>query len=291
VKDTGQDPLIENLSDTDKDALISHLWQDLQAERSRSRQLEKRLLELEIGGTADEPAGTSLLDKLRRARAPEASSGQEIAHPRTGLGRGLGFLRSRIVHGAALFLVLAFALDFALGRYQHYRLDQKQAAALDLQHAAYQRLYVELVNIAQELDGKSYRVIMKMTNVEPGRSIYVMQTPVRVFEQSGLAWKEVPARAPIGETARVTRLTQAQTYETLFEPNLKDWTELMPGYMHIRFESLSLVSQRSEPDDDIVERTDRYYVYLKPYGADDEAIRRRMKYQGEPPLYIPMPPH
>ena len=45
------------------------------------------------------------------------------------------------------------------------------------------------------------------------------------------------------------------------------------------------------PDDDIIERTDRYYVYLKPYGADDEAIRKRMKLQGTPPLYLPMPPH
>ena len=65
----------------------------------------------------------------------------------------------------------------------------------------------------------------------------------------------------------------------------------MPGYMHIRFEGVSLVSERSDPEDDIVERTDRYYVYLKPYDADDEAIRTRMKLQGTPPLYLPMPPH
>jgi hypothetical protein len=290
VKGTAQNPRIETPSDADKDALISHLWQDLQAERLRSRRLEERLLEIETGA-AQGPVGTSLLDKLRCARAPEVSSGQEMAYPRIGLGRRLGFLRSRIVQGTALFLVFAFALDSAIGRFQHYRLDQKRATALNLQHAAYEGLYVELVNIARESDGKSYRLIMKMTNVEPGRSMYVMQTPVRVFEQSGLAWKEVPARAANGETASVSKLTQAQTYETVFEPNLRDWTELMPGYMHIRFESVSLISQRSDPDDDIVERTDRYYVYLKPYGADDDAIRRRMKYQGEPPLYIPMPPH
>jgi hypothetical protein len=65
----------------------------------------------------------------------------------------------------------------------------------------------------------------------------------------------------------------------------------MPGYMHIRLANNRLISQRSEPDDDIVERNDRYYVYLKPHGADDEAIRKRMKYPGEPPVYIPMPPH
>jgi hypothetical protein len=104
-------------------------------------------------------------------------------------------------------------------------------------------------------------------------------------------WKEVPARAASGQAAGVIKLTDCHTYETVFEPNLKDWTELMPGYMHIRLANNQLISQRSEPDDDIVERNDRYYVYLKPHGADDEAIRKRMKYPGEPPVYIPMPPH
>ena len=52
-------------------------------------------------------------------------------------------------------------------------------------------------------------VTMKMTNVEPGRPIYVMQGPVRVFEQSGLAWKEVPSRAPNGEGTRVIKLTES----------------------------------------------------------------------------------
>ncbi len=207
------------------------------------------------------------------------------------MGRGLEFLRSRFLLGAVLIVALAFGCDYAIGKYQNYRLDQKRRVALKLEHAAYQGLYVELVKVAYEADQKSYRVTMKMTNIDPNQPIYVMQSPVRVFEQSGLAWKEVPSRAPDGMVASVVKLMGPQTYETVFEPNLSDWTELMPGYMHIRFESLSLISQRSDPEDDIIERADRYYVYLKPHGADDDAIRRRMKYQGEPPVYIPMPPH
>jgi hypothetical protein len=112
-----------------------------------------------------------------------------------------------------------------------------------------------------------------------------------VFEQSGLTWREVPSHAPNGAAPGVVKVTDRQAYETVFEPNLKDWTQLIPGYMHIRFESSSLISQRSEPEDDIVDRTDRTYVYLKPHGADDEAIRKRMKYPSPPPVYIPMPPH
>jgi hypothetical protein len=278
--------LIEKLSDTEKDELIVRLWRDLQEARARCRELEERLAHLEHDAGA---AGASpLLANLQSAGAPRAKSGHE---PRVRLGRGFGFLRSRVLLGAIVIIALAFAVDYAVGRYQQYRMAQQRLAALKLEHVAYQGLYVELVKVAYEPDQKSYRVTMKMSNIDPSQPIYVMQGPVRVFEQSGLAWKEVPSGAPSGEGTRVIKLTGPYTYETVFEPNLKDWTELMPGYMHIRFESVSLVSERSDPDDDIVERTDRYYVYLKPHGADDEAIRTRMKLQGEPPVYMPMPPH
>lgn len=290
MSDAAHQSLVENLSDADKDALILRLWRDLQDERARSRQLEERLLRFEpesATGNTDAGARAGLPHATARTRRLRP----EIAGARAGLGRGLNLLQSRILLGAALLLALAFAVDYAIGLYQHYRMEQKRLAGLKLQHAAYEGLYVELVNVAYEPDQKSYRLIMKMTNVEAGGSIYVMQSPVRVFEQSGLAWKEVPARAPNGEAASVVKLTEPHTSETVFEPNLKEWTELVPGYMHIRFENISLISLRSDPDDDIIERTDRYYVYLKPHGADDDAIRRQMKLQGEPPVFMPMPPH
>jgi hypothetical protein len=200
-----------------------------------------------------------------------------------------GLLRSSVVIGALLIGTTVLALDQAIGRYQSGRLEQQRLESLKLQHAAFAGLSVDLAKIAYEPDGKSYRLTMTMTNLDPAQAIYVMVSPMRVFAQSGLTWKEVPARA--ADPARVVRLTGRHVTETVFEPNLKDWAQLMPGYMHIRFESNRLISQRSEPDDDIVERNDRTYVYLKPYGADDEAIRRAMKYRSDPPLYIPMPPH
>jgi hypothetical protein len=288
MKTTDYQSLIERMSVAEKDELIVRLWHDLQNARTRSKELEQQLTVLS-GQAAD---ASPLREKLERAgggkdRRERGSVGSHI-----GLGAGFGFLRSKIVFGVLVLVALAFAADYAVGRYQDYRIDQKRQAGLQLQHAAYQGLFVEVINVAYEPDQKSYRLTMKMTNVEPDRPIYVMRSPVRVFEQSGLSWKEVPSRAPNGEAASVVvKLTGPHTYETIFEPNLKDWTELMPGYMHIRFEGNSLISQRSDPDDDIIERTDRTYVHLKPHGADDDAIRKRMKYQGAPPVYIPMPPH
>jgi hypothetical protein len=280
------DPALKTLSDADKDALIAGLWRDLQDERARAKELERRLAVREGDiNREDRP----LLKKLQGASL--GTSRKSAVPRRLSLNRALDFVNARILIVIAVLIALAFALDFGVGRYQHYRLDRKRLAELGLQHAAYEGMFVEVVNVAYEPDHKSYRLTTKITKIEPGTSLYVMQSPVRVFEQTGLSWKEVPSRDPDGRSARVIKLAGAYTFETIFAPDLAEWTELIPGYMHIRFETNSLVSERSEPDDDIIDRTDRYYVYLKPHGADNDAIRKRMHTEGDPPIYMPMPPH
>jgi hypothetical protein len=61
--------------------------------------------------------------------------------------------------------------------------------------------------------------------------------------------------------------------------------------LHVRVSNVLLISTSSEPRDDLFERTDAYYVYLKPRHADDTEILRRNGWSGKPPLWIPMPPH
>jgi hypothetical protein len=291
VTSTQRQPILETLSEAEKDDLILRLWDDLLKERARSQALEQGLRPPEAETATGAAGAGALLAQLRERGTDKRRPTFAPSRIRVGLGSGLGFLRSKAVLGAIAFVALAFGLDFTIDWYQRHRLEQKRLAALQLEHAAYTGLYVEVTNVAYEPDRKSYRLTIVMRNLDPQNPIYVMQGPVRVFEQSGLAWREVPAHAPNGAIPSVVKLTDRHIYETVFEPNLEEWTELIPGYMHIRFESLSLISRRSDPDDDLVDRTDRYYVYLKPHGADDEAIRKRMKYPGEPPVYIPMPPH
>ena len=281
---------LAGLSAADKDRLILGLWADLRDERAKARALEARLAE--AGGPPPEvPGGSSLLEELRRRGTRKGQGGMATRSVKVRLGRGLGLLRSRAVIGVLAVVVLAFLLDFGLGWYQQRQLAQARLAELRLQKAAFTDLFVELKSIAYEPDGKSYRLTLTLQNLDPEQPIYVMLSPIRVFEQSGLVWHEVPARAPASQSTMVVKLTDRYSFQTIFEPNLKDWTELIPGYMHIRFDNNLLISQRSEPETDIVERDDASYVYLKPHGADDEAIRRRMNSTGTPPVYIPMPPH
>jgi hypothetical protein len=285
MKNTDRQPILETLSHPEKDDLILRLWDDLTEARARLRSLEARLAD-----TAATDGTVSPLLAARQKHGRDKRAAAPAASPiKPSLGRGVP--RSKFVLGAVAFIALAFALDAAVGWYQRHRLEQKRLADWALEHAAYSGLYVDLVNVAYEPDRRSFRLTMMMRNLDPARPLYVMLAPVRVFEQAGLAWREIPALAPRGSSATVVKLTDRQAYETVFEPNLREWTELIPGYMHIRFESTSLVSGRSEPDDEIIDRRDRYYVYLKPHGADDAALRQRMKYAGDPPVYIPMPPH
>jgi hypothetical protein len=52
-----------------------------------------------------------------------------------------------------------------------------------------------------------------------------------------------------------------------------------------------LISPEAQPKDDPVDRTDNYYVYLKPHDADDAAVLKQSKFPATPAVWIPMPPH
>jgi hypothetical protein len=285
---------LASLSAADKDHLILGLWADLRDERAKAQALEARLVELGAAPPETPGAKGSLLEELRERGTKKGGTrkgGGEAKGVRVRLGRGLGLLRSRVVIGFLVLVALAFLADLGTGWYQQHQLDQARQAELRLQKAAFNDLFVELKSIAYEPDGQSYRLTLTLQNLDPEQPIFVMLSPIRVYEQSGLVWHEVPSGAPVGQSTMVVKLTDRYSFQTIFEPNLRDWTELIPGYMHIRFDNNMLISQRSEPENDIVERDDANYVYLKPFGADDEAIRKRMNSTGTPPVYIPMPPH
>ena len=98
-------------------------------------------------------------------------------------------------------------------------------------------------------------------------------------------------RAMEAGTNGVTKIDGKQTYGYVFDARLKDFTQLLPNYMHVRFSGVMLVSPSSTPKDDVFERKDNYYIYLKPSDVTDEAVLQRMRFAGRPPVWIPMPPH
>ena len=109
--------------------------------------------------------------------------------------------------------------------------------------------------------------------------------------QVGSTWQEVPLKAASTSPQRVLKITGEQIYHYEFEPDVANFTQLLPYYMHVRLTNEMLISGSSQPKTDLFERSDSYYIYLKPHDASDDAILKKMTFQGKPPVWIPMPPH
>jgi ABC-type lipoprotein export system ATPase subunit len=212
------------------------------------------------------------------------------ATPPGQLGEGLRTFLVRLAAWAALTALLVLGVNQALRLYQRGRIDQKQHAKQELQALATGGLRADIDDLSQGPDG-SYRLTLYLWNVSEGQPIYVMAPTVRAYVQVGSIWQEVPLRPADEQEGQVLQVTGRHTYHYVLTPGVKQFEELLPGYMHVRFANALLVSKQSEPTEDLVERVDNYYVYLKPHDADDEAILRKMKFPGKPPVWIPMPPH
>lgn len=263
------------LSSEQKDALIRDLRRQLAA----------------VQQAQSDPTGKEkreLLDELREAPRKSAPAPADTS---VKLGRNLGLWRSPVVLGVVVAVMLAFAVDAGVGRYQASLAKQQRQARLQLENAAMRSLYVELKRIVAEPDGKSFRMTLVLQNTSPDGPLYVMLNPVTVYVQSGMIWQQVPSKSVDGAGAGVITLARDYSYDVAFTPDVANWAELIPGYMHVRIQDDLLVSRRAQPGDDVVERRTPFYVYLKPHGANDEDIRARSKMTGTPPLFIPMPPH
>ena len=222
-----------------------------------------------------QPPKRELLDEL--SEAPHKAAPPPLEVP-VKLGRNLGLWRSPVTLGVVVAVLLAFAIDAGVGRYQASLAKQQRQARLQLENTAMRSLYVELKRIVAEPDGQSFRMTLALQNTSPDSPLYVMLNPVAVYVQSGMVWQQVPSKSVDG--AGVVTLARNYSYDVAFTPDVANWAELMPGYMHVRIQDDLLVSQRAQPGDDVVARRTPFYVYLRPPGS-----------AGPPPLFIPMPPH
>jgi putative ABC transport system ATP-binding protein/macrolide transport system ATP-binding/permease protein/lipoprotein-releasing system ATP-binding protein len=185
---------------------------------------------------------------------------------------------------------MALSLNQGVTLYQRHLLHQRQQAREALEDAALLWLRANIDDITYAA-GSSYSLTISLENLSTDKAVFAMSPAVRVYLQVGLTWQEIPIKSVDGQEGRVARIIGRRTYRFEFEPNVTEYTEQLAGYMHVRLTGATLVSQHSDPGNELVERVDDYYVHLKPHGADDQAILRKTRFPGKPPLWIPMPPH
>jgi len=206
-------------------------------------------------------------------------------------------LGANLWRGVQIFLLAASVVlgaillaDFGVGKYQAMQVRERAARTAALQHLAFNSLRGDVQSVTDLGDGQ-YELITYLQNVGSEGPIYVMSPDMRGYVQVKTTWQEVPMQ-PVDESIDgVARIEGKRTYRYRFDARLRDFAQLLPNYMHVRFASTMLVSPSNMPKGDVFERKDNYYVYLKPSDVTDEIVAKKMRFSGKAPVWIPMPPH
>lgn len=248
------------------------------------------LVPLNLPDVAVEP------ERQRRHFTPAGGyDDREPATPRAGrgsirLGRDLWrSVRTFLVASATIFAVILL-VDFAVAKYQELQVREHGARVARLAEMALASLQGEVQSVSDLGDGR-YELAISLSNVSGEQPIYVTSPDMRAYVQVGKIWQEVPLTPSEDRAGSVLKIEGKHTYRYVFEARVENFAQLLPNYMHVRFSDTMLVSPSSTPRDDVFERKDNYYVYLKPFDIADETVLKQTKFAGKPPVWLPMPPH
>jgi putative ABC transport system ATP-binding protein/macrolide transport system ATP-binding/permease protein/lipoprotein-releasing system ATP-binding protein len=210
----------------------------------------------------------------------------------TPLGDGLGRFLVGFV-GWALFIVcVLWGLDYVTAQRQRQAIEEKEEERKKSQDLALQQLRadVEEVSYGPQSD---YVVAIFLQSLDAKKPVYVLGPSMRVFVQSKGTWQEMPAEAVGFAESNVRSVAGKEIFRISFRVNLDRYDELLKGYMHVRITNVMVVGERSDATEDLFERTDDYYVYLRPQKVSEEEVRKRngWKEGALVPLWMGMPPH
>jgi ABC-type lipoprotein export system ATPase subunit len=212
--------------------------------------------------------------------------------PRGRIALGANLLRAltTLLLGAAAVISGFLLLDFGVAKYQQVQIRERAERIARLADIALSSLQSDIQSVSDLGDGH-YQLAVYLLNAGGDDPIFVMLQDMRAYVQVGNVWQEVPLRQADDGNDGVLRIDGRHVYQYAFDAQVKSFTQLLPNYMHVRFSDAMLVSPSSTPKDDVFERRDNYYIYLKPSDVADETILKKMKFSGKPPVWIPMPPH
>ena len=192
----------------------------------------------------------------------------------------------------ASVLLALFLLDYYVGYQQNKLLAEKAAQKKKIEQLAWYSLRGEVKEVSYV--GHRYRIVLKFENAFPEEEMYIMVPQVRCLVQVGTFWKEVPVHdIENGKPdTGVIKLEGVRLIEKLIEVPFRNYEEVLPGYMHVRLNTVSFVSSNAVSKDDIVEKNEDFYIYLRPYYADLAKMAKKYTFtHNAVPIFIPMPPH
>jgi hypothetical protein len=193
-----------------------------------------------------------------------------------------------------VLLVVAFLWggNYLAARWQRQAIVQKLEQRKRSQDLALQQLRADVEDVSYRDDG-GYEVRLYLNNPDPKKPIYVLGPTLRVYVQVQRSWHELPVAAGDFEERAVQEVDGKKYYRIVFRSDVRGWDELLKGYLHVRISNVMVVSDNPEPGDDLFQRTDDYYLYLKPQNVTEDEVRRRngWKEAALVPRWMAMPSH
>jgi putative ABC transport system ATP-binding protein/macrolide transport system ATP-binding/permease protein/lipoprotein-releasing system ATP-binding protein len=284
--------LLEHLQRTEAFGLLL-VTHNLQFARHAERVYEMRqgtLVPLDLPDVTVEPRRQQWYFALADAHIGQEPAAARNVHRPFPLGGELWRSARIFLLGGAVIFVGVVLVDFSVAKYQELQVREYGARIAKLAEMALSSLQGEVQSITDLGDGR-YELAVDLSNVAGEQPIYVMSPEMRAYVQVGKTWQEVPLAPADDGVGGVLKIAGKHTYRYVLEARVGNFAQLFPNYMHVRFSDTMLISPSGSPPDQVFERKDNYYVYLKPFDIADDTILKRTKFAGKPPVWIPMPPH
>jgi putative ABC transport system ATP-binding protein/macrolide transport system ATP-binding/permease protein/lipoprotein-releasing system ATP-binding protein len=207
-------------------------------------------------------------------------------------GAGLGRFLVAFVGWVLLVTACLWGGNYVMARVQRQTIVEKQEVRKRSEELALQKLRANIEDVIYRDDG-GYEIRLYIDNADPKTPFHVLGPDCRVFVQVDRSWQEVSARAIGFEKRGVHEITGKQVYRIVFRADLRRYEELIKGYLHVRVSNIMVVSASTKPTEDLFQRSDDYYAYLKPQTVSEEEVRRRngWKEGALVPRWIGMPSH
>lgn len=202
-------------------------------------------------------------------------------------GSGIGRRVEQLIAALALGVGFVAASDYLVSAVQTRQTEAVRDASRELESVVLRGVRCDIESIRADADGQ-FTVALFLEPLTDDR-IFLTAPVVRAFVQVDRDWVEVPCEA-VDEISGVAELTDRRTVRANFRPVLPRFTQLIPGYQHVRFTTTLLAAHDPGGMGGLYERVDDYYIYLKPPGADDAAICQANGWTSAP-LWIGMPAH
>lgn len=209
-----------------------------------------------------------------------------------------GILRKRKSVAVVLCIIAVFfSVDYYVGQKQESVIKEREAQKQRLERLAFYMVFPDIKD-AWDIHGapESYQAVLNIDNLadEP---VYATYPEVRAYVQSGTFWTEVPVRDKDNKQhEQIIKLEKGQhLYNKIvtIKRDLKYTYYQMYGYMHVRFHiSMFVVPQSVFKEEEVIERVNDVYIYLKPFYITDKDILKQVTFvDNKVPVMIPMPPH